>query len=173
MKTLESHLDESATKLRTSPEHVAHKIETLLDEKKRLEKQVEELLKTGSGEAGAGATSHKIGEVTVLTDDSPVSDRSQVGLLMDAFRDQNRNGIKVVFTSGERPSIFVAVTDDLVSSGVKAGELANLIGAVSGGRGGGRPHFASCGVGDAGKIVETKAKLVEIVGSYLVTQGVG
>jgi alanyl-tRNA synthetase len=90
---------------------------------------------------------------------------------MDAFREQNRKGIKIVFTTDERPSICVAVTDDLVSGGVKAGELANLIGAVSGGRGGGRPHFASCGVGDASKIVETKAKVGEIVGEYLAECG--
>ena len=171
MKSIESRLAESAAKLRTGPEHVAQKIETLLDEKKKLEKQVEELLKTGSGERGAGSGVQKIGNVSLLVDESPVSDRAQVGLLMDSFRGKNSNGIKVVFTTGDRPSVFVAVTDDLVSSGVKAGELANAIGAISGGRGGGRPHFASCGVGDVGKLDETKAKLAEVVEGFLSERG--
>ena len=167
VKTIETHLDAAAARLRTGPEHVAHRIEALLDEKKKLEKQVEELIRCGSAGSRVGGQTHTLGDVTVVVDESPVSDRAQVGLLMDAFREQYRKGIKVVFTTGDRPSICVAVTDDLVGSGVKAGDLASLIGAVSGGRGGGRAHFASCGVGDVARIVETKERLEEIVGAYL------
>ncbi len=173
VKGIESHLDEAASKLRTGPEHVSHRIDVLLDDKKKLEKQVEELIRGGSSGGSGKGESFKVGDVTVKVEESPVSDRAQVGLLMDVFRDKNKNGIKVVFATGERPSIFVAVTDDLVSAGVKAGDVANLLAAVSGGRGGGRPHFASSGVGDAEKVTETKEKLSEIVGRYLGERGIG
>jgi alanyl-tRNA synthetase len=171
VKGMESHLSEAAERLRTGPEHVPNKIEALLDEKKKLEKQVEELIRGGSAGSRGNGESHDVAGVTVLVDESPVSDRAQVGLLMDAFREKNRKGIKVVFTTGERPSIFVAVTDDLVSSGVKAGELANELAAISGGRGGGRPHFASSGVGDVEKLPETKSRVVEIVRACLASRG--
>jgi alanyl-tRNA synthetase len=90
---------------------------------------------------------------------------------MDAFRDQTRNGVKVLFTAGERPGVHVAVTDDLVSRGLKAGDLAQRIAAVGGGKAGGRPHFASGGLGDPGKLVETRQRTPEIVRDALATAG--
>ena len=86
-----------------------------------------------------------VGDTQVFVGESPVDDRAQIGLLMDSFREQNKNAIKVLFATGGRPGIHVAVTDDLISAGVRAGDLVNKLAAVSGGRGGGRPHFASAG----------------------------
>ena len=57
----------------------------------------------------------------------------------------------------------MAVTDDLVQQGVKAGEIANAIAAVSGGKGGGRPHFASAGAGDPAKLREARAQARVII----------
>jgi alanyl-tRNA synthetase len=167
VKALGGQLEEAAGTLRTNPEHVARRIESLLEEKGRLEKQVEELLKTGSGERGAGAETHEVGGVTLVIDESPVSERSQIGLLIDNFRDNNKKAIEVLFTAGDRPGVHVAVTDDLISQGVMAGELARRLAAVSGGKGGGRPHFASGGIGDTSKVSETRTKTPEIVAELL------
>ncbi len=82
---------------------------------------------------------------------------------MDAFRANHARAISVLFTNGEHSGIHVAVTDDLVSQGAKAGEIANAIAAVSGGRGGGRPHFASAGAGDPAKLGEARAAAPGIV----------
>ncbi len=167
VKTLGGRLEEAAGTLRTSPEHVARRIESLLEEKGRLEKQVEELLKSGGGERGVGAETHDVGGVTLVIDESPVTERSQVGLLIDNFRDNNKRAIEVLFTAGERPGVHVAVTDDLISQGVRAGELAQRLAAVSGGKGGGRPHFASGGIGDTSKVSETRTKTPKIVAELL------
>ena len=82
---------------------------------------------------------------------------------MDAFRTSHKRAISVLFTNGERPGIHVAVTDDLVAQGVKAGEIAGAIAAVSGGKGGGRPHFASAGAGDPARLAEARAQAPAIV----------
>src|SRR5205814_500146 len=71
--------------------------------------------------------------------------------------------VTVLFTNGERPGIHVGVTDDLVAQGVKAGDIAAALAAVSGGKGGGRPHFASAGAGDPAKLGETRAQTAAIV----------
>ena len=63
--------------------------------------------------------------------------------------------------------MHVAVTDDLVQQGVKAGDIANAIAAVSGGKGGGRPHFASAGAGDATKLGLARAQARAIVEGLL------
>ncbi|UCG85637.1 MAG: alanine--tRNA ligase [Gemmatimonadota bacterium] len=167
VKTLSERIDEVAGSLRTSPEHVARKIESLLAEKKRLEKQVEELLRSGSGDRGTQGETHVIGDVTLSIEESPVSDRAQIGLMVDNFRDRNKGAIKVLLTTGERPGLHIAVTDDLVSRGVSAGELARRLAAVSGGKGGGRPHFASAGIGDPSKLFETRTRAPEIVAAAM------
>jgi alanyl-tRNA synthetase len=51
VKSIESQLDDAAAKLRTGPEHVSHRVDALLEEKKKLEKQVEELIR-GGGSCG-------------------------------------------------------------------------------------------------------------------------
>jgi alanyl-tRNA synthetase len=82
---------------------------------------------------------------------------------MDAFREQHRQAVGVIVAGGERPSVHVAVTDDLIAKGVRAGDLVGRIAAVSGGRGGGRPQFASAGVGDPARLPETLAQIEGIV----------
>ncbi|MBI4420490.1 MAG: alanine--tRNA ligase, partial [Gemmatimonadetes bacterium] len=163
IRELDQRVATAALTLRTSPEHLAHRIEALLEEKKRLEKQVEDLLKGGSRERGGGSREFRVGDVTVSVQDSSLTDRNQIGLIADAFRGQHKSAIGIFFTGGERPGVHVAVTDDLVSRGVKAGDLVARIAAVSGGRGGGRPHFASAGIGDPAKLEQTRSRLETIV----------
>ncbi len=108
-----------------------------------------------------------VGDTQLFVGESPVDDRGQIGLLMDSFREQNKNAIKVLFATGDRPGIHVAVTDDLISRGVRAGDVVTRIAEVSGGRGGGRPHFASAGVGDVAKMAEARAQTPVILRSLL------
>jgi len=175
VKSLGEQIEEAAGTLRTNPEHLARRIEALLEEKRRLERQVEDLLREGAhggaGEGGKGEVEVRIGDVELFIADSPVSDRGQIGLLMDAFRERRKSAIRVLFVTGERAGIHVGVTDDLISRGVKAGEIVSRIAAVSGGRGGGRPHFASAGAGDAMKLAEARDATPKIVADVLGVEG--
>jgi len=109
----------------------------------------------------------RIGDVELHIADSDLEDRDQIGLVMDAFRSSHKRAISVLFTNGERAGVHVAVTDDLVQQGVKAGDIANAIVAVSGGKGGGRPHFASAGAGDPAKLGLARAQARAIVQGLL------
>jgi alanyl-tRNA synthetase len=165
-RELERRLGEAAAALRAHPEHLARRIEALLEENRKLERRVEELLTKGSGVAAEGPV-ERIGDVELHLQDSDLEDRAQIGLLLDAFRGQHRRAIAVLFASGARPGIHVAVTDDLVGQGVRAPEIANAVAAVAGGKGGGRPHFASAGVGDASRIAAARARASAIVRGIL------
>jgi len=162
IRRLEGELEEAAGALRTQPEHLVRRIEQLLEENKKLERRVEDLLKQGAGSGEQGAV-EKIGDVELHIVDSDLEDRDQIGLVMDAFRSSHKRAISILFTNGERGGVHVAVTDDLVQQGVKAGEIANAIAAVSGGKGGGRPHFASAGAGDVAKLGLARAQARDIV----------
>jgi alanyl-tRNA synthetase len=98
--------------------------------------------------------------------ETDLDDRAQIAAAMDGFRAKHKQAISVLFTRGERAGIHVAVTDDLVSKGVKAGDIANAIASTTGGKGGGRPHFASAGVGDLAKLGEARARTLEIVRDF-------
>jgi len=160
---LQNRLNEAAGLLRVSPEHLAKRIEVMLEENKKLEKRVAELLKGGTWETG---NVQRLGDIELHVGDSDVEDHTQIAAIMDGFRAKHKRAISVLFTTGQRAGIHVAVTDDLVSKGVKAGDIANAIAKATGGKGGGRPHFASAGVGDLAKLGEARARTAEIVRDF-------
>jgi alanyl-tRNA synthetase len=159
---LERQVDDAAAALKTQPEHLVRRVEQLLEENKKLEKRIEELLRGGTGKGEKGKV-EQIGDVELHVADSDISDREQIGLVMDAFRANNKRAISVLFTTGERPGIHVAVTDDLIPQGIEAGSIAKALAAATGGNGGGRAHFASAGVGDPGLLPATRARLPSII----------
>ncbi|HZE45240.1 MAG TPA: DHHA1 domain-containing protein, partial [Xanthobacteraceae bacterium] len=162
---LQNRLSEAAGLLKTQPEHVAKRIEAMLEENRKLERQVGELLMKGAGSQESGAV-EKIGDIELHVSESSLEDRNQIAAIMDGFRAKHKGAISVLFTKGERAGIHVAVTDDLVSKGIKAGDIANAIAQATGGKGGGRPHFASAGVGDPAKLGEARARTPEIVRNF-------
>jgi alanyl-tRNA synthetase len=162
VRKVEEQIDEAAATLKTQPEHLVRRLEQLLEENRKLEKRVQELLKGGSGKGEEGRV-ERIGDIELHIAESELEDRNQIALVMDAFRANHRRAISVLFTNGERGGIHVAVTDDLVGEGVRAGEIAGAIARVSGGKGGGRPHFASAGAGDPSKLPEAQRETPAIV----------
>jgi alanyl-tRNA synthetase len=172
VRELDERISAAAETLRTNPEHLSRRIETLLEEKRRLEKQVAELIRGGGREVGGETREFQVGGVTVSVQESALTDRNQIGLMMDTFREQHRNSVAVLTTGGERPGIHVAVTDDLIARGIKAGDLVNHVAGLSGGKGGGRPHFASGSAGDQEKFKETLQRLPEVLASKLSASGV-
>ena len=165
----EQRLRQAAERLGSAPEHVARKVELLAEEKRRLEKRIEELIKGGGATGGSRTVDVRGTPVTVIPSSS--GDRNEIGLLVDRFREQTRSGIAVILSSGEKPGILVGVTDDLVSRGVTAPDLVNRLAALTGGKGGGRPYFASAGVGDPTKMSEVERQLEAVVGSVLAERG--
>jgi alanyl-tRNA synthetase len=169
---LQNRLTEAASLLKTQPEHVTRRIESMLEENRKLEKRVADLLREGGGGGGGGSQRtvrgaiERIGDVELHIAETDLDDRAQIAAAMDGFRAKHKQAISVLFTRGERAGIHVAVTDDLVSKGVKAGDIANAIASTTGGKGGGRPHFASAGVGDLAKLGEARARTLEIVRDF-------
>jgi alanyl-tRNA synthetase len=156
---------DAARALGSAPEHLARRVEALMEERRKLEKRVEELIRGGGAAEGAEVVEENGTAISVGT--TSASDRNEIGAMVDAFRARTRSGVVVLVATGERPGIHVGVTDDLVARGVVAGELVNRLAAVSGGRGGGRPHFASAGAGDASRLGEVERQAAGIVRAAL------
>ena len=166
VRELEQRLISVAEVLKAQPEHVLRRVEQLLEERQRLEARLAETLRGGAGPLVQSNVSNVAGvELTVAETTS--DDRAEMGRIADTFREGRRSAVLVIFSSAGRGSIHVSLTDDLVSTGRKAGDLVNRIAALSGGKGGGRPHFASAGAGDPERLPAARAATPELVTTWL------
>ena len=159
---LRSRIEAVATSLRAQPEHVARRVEQLLAEQQKLQARLAELLRSGGGMTGEETTIDVAG-LRVTVADTASEDRDELGSVVDRFRSGKERGVLVLFGGS---GIHVAITDDLVRRGLKAGDLVNRIAAVSGGRGGGRPHFASAGVGDPARLPAAREAVMDSVTAW-------
>jgi alanyl-tRNA synthetase len=166
LREQEQRLAQVAETLKAQPEHVLRRLEQLVEERQRLETRLQEALRSGGG-AGVTGDRTTVDGVDVTIAETSSDDRAEVGRISDQFREGKRNGVLVLFSTGGRGGIHVALTDDLVRAGRNAGDLVNRIAALSGGRGGGRPHFASAGAGDASKLPEARAATRDLVSAWL------
>jgi alanyl-tRNA synthetase len=166
VRELEQRLTSVAEALKAQPEHVLRRVEQLLEERQRLEARLAETLRTGTGPSLQGDVSN-VGGVELTVAETSSDDRSELGRLADRFREGRRSAVLVLFSSAGRGSIHVALTDDLVSAGRKAGDLVNRIAALSGGKGGGRPHFASAGAGDPEMLAASRVATPQLVTTWL------
>jgi alanyl-tRNA synthetase len=166
VRELEQRLSLLAETLKAQPEHLVRRVEQLLEERGRLEARLAEAARTSGGFAVAGDVS-TVGGVELTVAETISDDRAELGRIADSFREGKRNAVLVLFSSAGRGSIHVALTDDLVSAGRKAGDLVNRIAALSGGKGGGRPHFASAGAGDPERLPAARAATPELVTAWL------
>jgi alanyl-tRNA synthetase len=173
LREQERRLAQVADTLKAQPEHVMRRLEQLLEERQKLEARLAEALRGGGGSAALAGDKATVAGVDLTIAETATEDRAEVGRIADQFREGARNGVLVLFSTAGRGAIHVTLTDDLVRSGRNAGDLVNRIAALSGGRGGGRPHFASAGAGDASKLPAARAATPGLVSSWLGDRGEG
>jgi alanyl-tRNA synthetase len=158
------HLDEQdrrlkavAATLKISPADVQARVEALLDERKKLERDLTEARKQlalgGGSAAGASSDSETIAGVGFLG--KAVSGVSPKDLkpLADAGKKSLGSGVVVFVGAGDdnKASVVVGVTDDLTGR-FSAVDLVRVASAALGGQGGGgRADMAQAGGPDASK----------------------
>jgi alanyl-tRNA synthetase len=109
------------------------------------------------------------GGVKVLAQPVTAADANVMRQMTDWFRNQLGSGVVVLGAGIDgKPQLVAAVTDDLVTRGVHAGKLVQIVAKRLGGGGGGRPNLAQAGGVDLGGL---PAALAEVPG--LVTEQLG
>ncbi len=166
LRELEARVAHVADRLKAQPEHLARKVDQLLDEREKLEARLRDALRAGGTTATRGEVVQVDG-VQVTIAETQTEDRGELGQIADTFREGKRQAVLVLFGTAGRGAIHVTLSDDLVSAGRKAGDLVNRIAAISGGKGGGRPHFASAGAGDPARLAEARAQTPAVVAAWL------
>jgi len=154
--------------LKTSPDGLEKRVASLLEERRALERRVEEAMRGGGdqlqtligrAESIGGNGSRLVSGVV------RAGDVKELQALGDAIREKLGSGVGVIAASFEdgKNTLLVVVTDDLRERGVRADALIKDIAAAAGGRGGGKAHMAQAGIPDASRFNDALARAPELV----------
>ena len=155
----------------TGSETVAHKVELLLQEKRQLEKRLDEAMRGGGSDAVERlvSTATPIDGMRVVASVVSVPDVKSLQALGDAIRERLKTGVAALGATFEdgKSTLLAVVTDDARDRGVRADAVIKELAAAAGGRGGGKPHMAQAGIPDAARIPEALGRLPDIVRGLL------
>lgn len=164
----EKTLQRVADALKTPIANLDRRIATLLDERRALEKRVEEAMRGGGDQLQALlGKAEQVGDTgaRLVSGMVKAGDVKELQALGDAIREKLGSGIGVVGASFEdgKNTLIVVVSDDLRERGLRADALIKDIAAAAGGRGGGKPHLAQAGIPDAARFGDAFAKAPSVI----------
>jgi alanyl-tRNA synthetase len=161
MREAEQTLSEVADLLKAPVDRVLQRARTLVDERRALEKRVEELRSSavasdfGGGSIGSlMARPVTIAGVTTVVSEISARDLKELQAAGDIVRERLRSGIGVLagLLEDGRTVLLVVVTDDLRERGLRADTIVREMAALGGGKGGGKPHMAQAGIPDSAAV---------------------
>ncbi|RMF58943.1 MAG: alanine--tRNA ligase [Calditrichaeota bacterium] len=144
--------------LNASMEEIPRRIQSLLDDQKSLEKQLQQLRSREIIQQAEDflQNAEKIGDVNLIIAEFQDLDVDVLKQLGDQLRKKGKKvvGFFVNHNNG-RMQFVCAITDDLIKgANLKAGQLVKEAAQIAGGGGGGRPHLATAGAKDTNKLPE-------------------
>jgi alanyl-tRNA synthetase len=157
----EDALKGAASLLRTTPDEVETRVAALLDERRKLERELAEAKKAlalGGGGAATGPADEDVGGVKFSGQVLDGLDPKELRGLLDQAKQRLGSGVAVIVAVNDgRASIAAAVTDDLTEK-VSAVDLVRAgVEALGGKGGGGRADMAQGGGPDGDKAADAIA----------------
>jgi alanyl-tRNA synthetase len=148
-------LRQTAAALKTSPDEVPARIAALVEQSRKLERELADAKKAlalGGGAAAQAAGPEQVGAVSFLGQVIDGLDPKELRGIVDGNKKTLGSGVSAVLAVVEgRATIAVGVTDDLVAS-ISAVDLVRVgVEALGGKGGGGRPDMAQGGGPDGDK----------------------
>ncbi len=178
VRQLEAALKTASRLVKAGPNELPEKIERLIDDAKKLEKELAEMKRKlafgGGGGAAAGegagggafdlaakARALPFGKVLAAKVDVP--DGAMLRELAEKVRDKLGDSVVLLGSiSGPKVQLVCTVSKSLTAK-LKAGDLIRPIAQILGGSGGGRPDMAQAGGTDIAKIDEALEHLYTLV----------
>jgi alanyl-tRNA synthetase len=154
-------LREAAAVLKSSPDEVPGRVAALVEDRRRLERELAEAKKAlalGGGGSAEAAGPEQIGGVSFLAQVVDGLDPKALRGTVDDIKQRLGSGVAmVVATNDGRASVAVGVTDDLTASRNAVDLLRVAVAALGGQGGGGRPDMAQGGGPDGTKATDAVA----------------
>ncbi|HNC49296.1 MAG TPA: alanine--tRNA ligase [bacterium] len=149
--------------LNCKPEEISERIESLINDRKLLEKELSDLrLQSVTNQLdGLMASAVMVNGFKVITRKITLPSGTELRAVGDQLREKLASGVGVLAT---QDTILCVVSDDLIrDKKLHAGNLVKAIAQIAGGSGGGRPHSATAGIKDISKLDAALAKVNELV----------
>ncbi|MBT3070252.1 alanine--tRNA ligase [Rhodomicrobium sp. Az07] len=168
----EAALRQAAELLRVAPSEVPVRLQALIEERKKLERELAEAKKkialgTGNGQAGAENPVRRVGDVTMFARTVKGIHPKDLRSLVDDGKRQIGSGIVAIVgvTEDGKAGIVIGVTDDLTKQ-YSAVDLVKAGAAALGGQGGGgRPDMAQAGGPNGEKAEDALSAIAERLAS--------
>ncbi len=147
---LEQQLTALGAMLKTGRDKLAAKVEQLLANQRKQEKELEKLQARLAGSTGSdlAASAQDVGGIKVLAARLDTADGKTLRSTMDQLK--NKLGAAAIILAGvdgDKVALVAGVTKP-ESARVKAGDMLSMVARQIGGKGGGRPDMAQGGGGD-------------------------
>ena len=157
--------------LKAPVENVERRVQALLEERRTLERRLEDSMRGGGGDRVQAlvARATEVDSARVVAETVSVGDVKELQSLGDALRERLGSGVGVLaatFGDGKN-TVLAVVTDDLRERGVRADALVRDLAEAAGGRGGGKAHMAQAGIPDATRLPDALGRVPEAVRKLL------
>ena len=169
----EQRLHRLAELVRAPVDGVERRVHSLLDERRSLQKRVDEMLRGGGGPGDQIGSlvgqAERADGARIAAGQVSAGDVRELQTMGDTLRERLGSGVGVLASSleGGKNVLLVVVTDDLRERGLRADKLVGEIASRVGGRGGGKAHMAQAGIPDAGRLPEAIAAAPEVIRAAL------
>ena len=167
----ERELHEVESLVRAPAGHAVKRVQTLVEERRALEKRLDDAMRSGGGGAikslvEAGSI---VDGVRVVAANVSAPDLSALQAMGDALREQMESGVGVLAASFDngKNTMLTVVSDDLRDRGIRADTILRELAAAAGGKGGGKPHMAQAGIPDAERMASVVADAPAMIRKHL------
>lgn len=165
----ERSLAKASQLLNASAEQLDARVRALVDENRRLQREV---AKWKQAAATGGPTDYtsslqELNGVKLLAVEVDGQDAEGLRLVMDKLRERVPSGVLVLGSANEgKASLCVGVSKDLTNR-IKAGDIVKKLAPIVGGGGGGRPDMAQAGGKQPEKVSEAIQQAPDVVKALL------
>ncbi|RPF83039.1 MAG: alanine--tRNA ligase, partial [Synechococcus sp. TMED20] len=155
--------------LNVQTENIGAQVANLMEEKRKLEKELQ-LLKKQSAAGSAQdliSNARSVAGVPLLAMKVEATSMDELRSLGDSLR-KELEGIALLGAELEgKTTLLCVVADSILNRGAKAAEIVNRVAALADGRGGGKPHLAQAGIKSPEKLPHALAQAANQIENYL------
>ncbi len=162
----EALLAEASTLMKAPVSELPHRLESLLEKNRQLEKLIEaEQARQTAGAADAlVAAARSVQGISLLAAPFNAPDADQLRSAADRLRDRLAPAVILLAADiGGKVALVAMASPEAIARGVHAGNLIREAAKITGGGGGGRPDMAQAGGKDVSKITQALAAASEAI----------
>ena len=166
LKETEEELENISKILRTNKEDLLGKGESIMNDLKSKDKEIDKLKKEVAGDLSKEVLSNKkqVDGIDYITYKVEEMDMNSLRELGDKVKEELESAVIVLASVKDGKILFLTmVSKDLNQQGIRAGDIIKEVAQVTGGNGGGRPHIAQAGGKDISKIDEAFSIVPELI----------